>query len=489
MSFHGAKIASCLYSEGDTVITAEDSLNIEPNPIKWYRWTQLTLQGHSTVFVDFSTSQYIDKLKSILKKSHSNTVLYIPTGITDLEDVQDPIRVHQLGSATLSNLRKLLLFLSNIASVKRIILLSALDDGASLIQKFWMSSIERLLLSYHGQFGNSIGLIIVNGVYGPWKLNSRLAHKCWYIDTVAELVRSVSFAESSFVLRNLSTVCEADSNNDGIIETQKWLQDYHHQIKNHKRNVIAGAVLSIANTYHWHGSSAKKNDHEYFMQFVLTALKHEADIVIIHNTITDKFAKNYQSRACQACHFVKYPRANDRIAHDQRMYMFYDYLLKHPDIGNLIITDIKDVVFPGNPFKVMKQIGDYFYTSLDIPLYIAVREMRWLSTMFKKCFPHFKNEEKVLNLYGIFNSGVMGGSRHAMLSLLSRMILLLDTANLNAVCDMTSAQAVYHLDYYDHIYAGYPFTGSLMIGIPGPQGAAIKHKPFESFNETELDRV
>uniref|UniRef100_A0A1X7U997 Uncharacterized protein n=1 Tax=Amphimedon queenslandica TaxID=400682 RepID=A0A1X7U997_AMPQE len=32
-----------------------------------------------------------------------------------------------------------------------------------------------------------------------------------------------------------------------------------------------------------------------------------------------------------------------------------------------------------------------------------------------------KNE--ILNLYGIFNSGTLGGSRHILLSLLSRMIL------------------------------------------------------------------
>ena len=49
--------------------------------------------------------------------------------------------------------------------------------------------------------------------------------------------------------------------------------------------------------------------------------------------------------------------------------------------------------------------------------------------MFKKCYPDFKNKE-VLNLYDIFNSGIMGGSRHVMLSLLSRILLYLDTASL-----------------------------------------------------------
>ena len=63
----------------------------------------------------------------------------------------------------------------------------------------------------------------------------------------------------------------------------------------------------------------------------------------------------------------KYSPVNKCIAHDQRFYMIYDYLLNNPDIGSLITTDAKDVSFFNGPFKVMAEIGDYFYTNYDIP--------------------------------------------------------------------------------------------------------------------------
>ena len=106
--------------------------------------------------------------------------------------------------------------------------------------------------------------------------------------------------------------------------------------------------------------------------------------------------------------------------------------------------------------------------------------------MFKKCYPDFKNKEEVLNLYDIFNSGIMGGSRHVMLSLLSRILLYLDPASLNGVCDMTTANAVYCLNYYNRIYYGYPFSASYFNGICEQQGAALIHKRCALFNPSVL---
>ena len=42
---------------------------------------------------------------------------------------------------------------------------------------------------------------------------------------------------------------------------------------------------------------------------------------------------------------MKYFPVNKRIAHDQRFYMIYDYLLKNPDISNFVTADLRDVVF------------------------------------------------------------------------------------------------------------------------------------------------
>ena len=101
--------------------------------------------------------------------------------------------------------------------------------------------------------------------------------------------------------------------------------------------------------------------------------------------------------------------------------------------------------------------------------------------MIKKCYPVLKIQEEVFNLYGLFNSGILGGSRHVMLALFSRILLYLDTASLNAVCDMATANVVLHLDYYDRVYSGYPFSASYCVGVFAQQGAAVSHKSGEVF--------
>ena len=53
--------------------------------------------------------------------------------------------------------------------------------------------------------------------------------------------------------------------------------------------------------------------------------------------------------------------------------MLYDYLLNNPDIGNLVTGDIHDVVFDNDLFEIMAKLGDYYYTSYDIPLIYSIR--------------------------------------------------------------------------------------------------------------------
>uniref|UniRef100_A0A1X7SXM1 Uncharacterized protein n=1 Tax=Amphimedon queenslandica TaxID=400682 RepID=A0A1X7SXM1_AMPQE len=204
----------------------------------------------------------------------------------------------------------------------------------------------------------------------------------------------------------------------------------------------------------------------------------EADIVIIHNALSNDIVKKLLV-ACPSCHFKHEDPVNMRIVHDQRMYLLYDYLLNNPDVGYLVTSDIRDVDFYADPFKVMKEIGDYIYAGYDVAFYKEkVKTMPWLRYMLPICFPDLKDAEKniISNLYGIFNSGTLGGSRHALLTLLSHMILYLDIASLDGVCDMVTTNVVLHLQLYDHVYAGYPFSGSFLNGIFGQQGAAVWHK-------------
>ena len=486
MSFHGAKIANYLHNMNFSVTVIEDAVNIEPDPLKWYRWTQLPMKSQDKIFIDFSlgTNQLITKLLTI----NPDVILYVPTGIIDLNSVQgDPVKIYQLGSATVGHFQTFLSIIPELPSIQRkVILLSTMDNkGTNLIYTTWMLSLEQMIYFYgkgRQLVDTTFALIKVNGVFGPWKETIKSSIRCCYIDSIAQLVLYVSNRSSdasSIIIHDLTDKCEHDVKS-GITTTDLWMDNYELNGTKQKRNVIAGGVLIVQSKAHW-GGSTHRNNHKYFERFILTAMNYKADIVIIHNCYSDDFISKYKN-ACPSCHFVKYSPVNERIAHDQRFYMIYDYLLNNPDVDNLVIADIRDVAFFNDPFKVMAKIGDYFFTSFDIPFVQHIGRFPWIAEMFTKCYPDFKNKEEVFNLYGVFNSGIIGGSRHVMLSLLSHILLYLDTASLSAVCDMTTANAVYHTQYYDRIYCGYPFSGSFLTGIHLQQGAAVTHKYGQLFS-------
>ena len=85
MSFHGAKIATYLHNMNFSVTVIEDAVNIEPDPIRWYRWTQLPMKNQNKIFIDFSLG---NKLRIKLLTINPGVILYVPTGIIELNSFQ-----------------------------------------------------------------------------------------------------------------------------------------------------------------------------------------------------------------------------------------------------------------------------------------------------------------------------------------------------------------------------------------------------------------
>ena len=482
MSFHGAKIATYLHNMNFSVTVIEDAVNIEPDPIRWYRWTQLPMKNQDKIFIDFSLG---NKLATKLHAIDPDVILYVPTGIIESNSFQgDPVKIYQLGSATVKHFQQLLSIIPDLSSFQKVILLSTEDnEKTNPIYKTWMSSLEQLMYFFGKSeaIDSNFALIKVNGVFGPWKETIKSSIRCWYIDSIAQLVLYISNSDvSSFFLRDLTSNCESDVKR-GVTATNTWIDDYNLNLTKQKRNVIAGGVLVVNSKAHW-WRSAKKDDLGYLDVFIPSAMNHKADIVIIHNCYSDNSISKYKS-ACPSCHFVRHSPVNERIAHDQRFYMIYDYLLNNPDIGNMVTGDSKDVVFDNDPFKIMAKLGDYFYTGFDIPYARRIEEF-YLHHLFKMCLSNFKYEEEVIKMYGSFNSGILGGSRHVLLALFSRILLYLDIASLNVVCDMATANAVFHHHYYDRTFSGYPFSAPLGVGIYSQQGVAVTHKPGDVFHPT-----
>ena len=170
MSFHGAKIANYLHNMNFSVTVIEDAVNIEPDPLKWYRWTQLPMKNQDKIFIDFSLGT--DKLRTKVQAINPDVILYVPTAMADLNSVQgDPVKIYQLGSATVKHFQKLLSIIPELPSIQKVILLSTMDNKeTNLIYKTWMSSLEQMIYFYGKgrQLVDTTSVLIkVNGVFGP----------------------------------------------------------------------------------------------------------------------------------------------------------------------------------------------------------------------------------------------------------------------------------------------------------------------------------
>ena len=163
-----------------------------------------------------------------------------------------------------------------------------------------------------------------------------------------------------------------------------------------------------------------ENSYRFVQQWFESVIRIGAHAVIFHDGLTEDLQnrmKNLYSRV----HFQKVDGLKGRSPNDYRFYLYHQYLSSHPEIRNVVLTDIRDVIFLNNPFAVMRIIGDYMFMGLDIPLYENSRSHVKTSGVLWRC--HSKeSESKWVNLHPFYNAGVMGGTWHTMFSFLTKMI-------------------------------------------------------------------
>lgn len=484
MSFIGASLSVYIAQQGHTLIATEDAAVIEQNRMKWYRWSELSRMNIPLMFIDF-TKELESELEKALKKLGATSmnglhIIYIPTSLFEKGDTED---IDML-SSQLDSLHKLLFHVSVQSDIKVTVVLPV-----QAIHNIWIEMFIRLLASHRTIDTQSVR---VRGVYGPWEDGvHNKSTSCWYIGDIVKKILLLSIRQDLCVDWMVDkchgvhkgTDCQVTTYRTGLLQTIKWRQSYKEYLKLQTRNVTAGHYLDFTRQYLW-GAKAPPHSASYFAEWFLSAKRHNTtDIVIFH----DHLRLDFQQRTISyypRTEFVRVSPLNRRILHDQRLYMMYEYLLEHWEIQYLVLTDIKDCVFPGNPVKTMSLVGDYLFIDNDSPFYLSVSDLPWLAQMTHICYDTSPFIQRTMDLYGCFDNGFMGGSRHVMLAALSRIVLLLDNADIKAVCDQVTANIVYHGYFYESVYAGYPLTSGFMTGIAGPQGVSVKHKPQEIKSET-----
>lgn len=500
MSWIGsALVAHAVEKNKEEIISAEDLLVIESDRLKWYRVTQLHQLGVTVRFINLARS-----IEAVMKEvingktsSHSITssatsihhIVYIPTSLFDKRRVNDT----ELLASQLDGFHNLLFYLTLHPETRLALVVPSVE---SLLlptrQSLWVKAFERLLSSRE-RLAN-VTIIRVGRVCGAWSDYPQYEviadDCCWYIsDLVKKLYHKMTQRkeeeEEEWCIRWKTDQCPKDYNSCTqtppelrVKQVMEWRRSYEEYLSLQTRNVTVGHYLMFGSHYRW-GEKAPPNRMSYIAEWYLSAMKHtSSSIVIFHDSLRPGFQERLISYSPERTELVQVGSLNKRISHDQRFYMTYNYLLDHPEIHLLVTTDIRDTVFKSDPMRAMGMIGDYLFIDNDSPLYFRVHDLKWLKQMTETCYDSaLPFIEETLFMYGCYDNGFIGGSRHVMLSVLSRMILFLDSADISSVCDQVTANIVAHGFFYESLYAGYPLTSGFMTGIAGPQGVCVKHKP------------
>ena len=467
MSFIGSRLSVYLHNNQYDVVAIEDIANVDKNPVKWYRWTELNKLGITAYIKDYSRD-----LKNLLDKHNPQIVTYIPHN-------------HFTGQRlkkVLKNFVKLL----DIIKEKKSQLIVASQKG-----NIWSNTFHYILKSYVNEHCISAASVQLKGLFGPWQDNTQKelfdkSTKLLYIDSVVEQLNgfygnvpgTTVIDELSKLLRYHIDKLQSD-NTEKVSQTLDWLVTYNNGYTGKRNVAFTAALRDVSKSYSRSNTFEDINAaslFRYFQRWITSANAVGLHTVVFSDIFNDGFIERAKSRFKEG-EFLKAKAVNKRSPNDQRLYMIYNYLLSHPEINIAISTDSRDVRFVFDPVTVLSGMGNYYFVGTDVTFFTYVGDSGWMENIFNGCFPKFKNKEQVYKLYGFFNVGVMAGTRVSMLNLLSHLIALLEVADSGTICDMGALQVVTHSEeFYDELYFGYPFNAGFKHRIPGPFGIAIKHK-------------
>ncbi len=208
--------------------------------------------------------------------------------------------------------------------------------------------------------------------------------------------------------------------------------------------------------------NAKPNNYKLMSGWYNSVKKFDLNGVVFHNELSEDFIKKYTTDQIK---FEKYTKVHRPSYNDERFYCYKSYLLNNPEVKRVIFTDMFDVQFFGNPFKVFSEEYDLYLGSETRKAHAS----KWLTMKMKQVGLKPLNKSMV-----IYNAGIIGGERGPILEFLDGMIELL-----NKVPTNINANSPVYVHYTNRIYKGRIFTGHPLhnkFRSNKPGGAFIKHK-------------
>ncbi|XP_019848858.1 PREDICTED: uncharacterized protein LOC109580279 [Amphimedon queenslandica] len=495
MSQIGMQLALSL-SSLSSVTVLEDLLNVDSDPMKWDRWTELVNNKHINAFIiEFKDEA---KLQAELKKASPSTIIYVPTLLLHPVNLGPGNVTHSASYGTII----MKLFLRVIEVIRRefksqLLFLSVGNKGndykkLNFIYRQWFQSLENVFNAYrnlHSEFSGSV--IKLPPFIGEWRdLNAPLpvnGDNQWYIKDVIKVLENIIMSRNdkncSFYSFDSPSALSLKRTkySDAIRHIRKWEEKYTSDLRA-SRNFTIGAYFSHLTDNFYH-RKVLNNRFSYMQKWIKSSYKFGLQSVIFHDNLHPMFVERIIEKFNNPKPiFLKVKSRNKKSPNDQRFYFVYEYLLRNKDVNMVMVNDVKDVEFLTDPALIMKAIGDYFYVGKDTGFILYTNSIQRRD--FQKCYANGNAWmiEESMRLHGFLNVGVLGGTRASMLASLAYFVHCLDrTSTDQCCCDMSIAQYIYHTVYFDQLFIGYPFNMAFKNGEPGPFGMAVKHK--DTFEE------
>ena len=167
----------------------------------------------------------------------------------------------------------------------------------------------------------------------------------------------------------------------------------------------------------------------YMNNFYVSAKMLNLNVIIFYDNLTEEIVHKY---ATEKIKFQKITMDKELSINDYRFIVYHEWL-KSNNYTKILIADIADVLFWGNPFDYMDENNHHkLFVSLDIG---TLQSNKWMLHHFKRCYgQHFKD----LN-HPTYSPGLWGGtidSIQCMLNCIVSQLHFLNHTKLHFNCNM-----------------------------------------------------
>lgn len=477
--FLSTKVTTGLHHKGHNVELVEFENDHSPSFMGLYRKKKLNNEKIKIISIKS------DGISQTISGHNIDSIIFIPSLIFD--GSSEPSVAIELKEAV-EVLERFVNILEAVASNLKHhpiqVLLVTLSKSSYLnsIQKSWLKSIEVSASSYQGLYGIQTKIVRVDNVYGEWEgkddgsdVFPSKDQSCLHVDKLVNGVDDLLHAQQNCV--DVNSQCVPDE--AMFAETVSWAEQYNETESAKKDVLFSTYFTSVKNPMYSYKIKTKSG---FFMkQWFTSAHKLGLNLVILHDSFDESFVNRVRS-IHPNIDFVETKNLHSRTTNDYRFYGFKKYLEDHPEVRRAVLTDMRDVKIFNDPFKPMEVIGDYIYIGIDVSFYTFSYDHSWLRSVLRNCHRSEASIDEV-KLHPFLNAGVLGGSRHMLLTFLQQLTQYFDKSPHHLNCNMGTINIVGHKYFEDYCYSGYPIQSAFKLGMVGdiPQGQAIKHKDTENY--------